>query len=386
MAETDADLAPFNLTGAESGHESAGAAAIDLERMAARVAELEYAYESLVEDSVVPILITDFEGKVLRANAAAARLGGVAKEALVGEALNSSRLSIGLRALQTVLPAARQNPELRERLETRWGNRTLSLDLHTRHTLLDGQPAIRWLVTDQTALQELERVRDEQVYMIVHDVRNPLGNIISSLELLKDSLQDPTMTPAPGALVNIALRSSRRISLLVESLMDMTRMEAGQFTLTTTTARLDTLIEHAVDFVKPTADRKRVPLRTEIEPNLPPVLINVNMIERVVVNLLDNACKFVAPGQAVTISARLGDGADVYISVHDDGPGILPEDQRRIFEKFSRGAGVGGQTPGTGLGLAFCKLAVETHGGRIWVESEIGRGSTFTFTLPIEAS
>jgi signal transduction histidine kinase len=249
-----------------------------------------------------------------------------------------------------------------------------------------GQPAIRWLVHDRTALQELERVRDEQIYMIVHDVRNPLGNIISSLELLKDSLQDPTMTPAPGALVNIALRSSRRISLLIESLMDMTRMEAGQFTLSTTAARLDALIEHAVEFVKPTADRKHIPLSVEIAPNLPPVLINVNMIERVVVNLLDNACKFVAPGQAVTISARLGTGADVHISVHDEGSGIPPEDQHRIFEKFSRDAGIGGQTPGTGLGLAFCKLAVETHGGRIWVESEVGKGSTFTFTLPIEAS
>jgi PAS domain S-box-containing protein len=386
MAEPDADLALARPAGAESGAENAGAAAADSESLAAHAAGLERAYESLIEDSVVPILITDYDGKVLRANAAAAQLAGVAKEALVGEPLNSSQLSIGLRVLHTALPAARQNPELGERLETRLSNRNLSLDLHTRHTMYGGQPAIRWLVHDRTALQELERVRDEQVYMVVHDVRNPLGNIISSLELLKDSLQDPTTTPAPGALVNIALRSARRISLLVESLMDMTRMEAGQFTLNTTTARLDTLIEHALEFVKPTADRKRILLRTEIEPNLPPVLINVNMIERVVVNLLDNACKFVEPGQAVTISVRLGHEADVHISVHDDGPGIPPEDQPRIFEKFSRGARAGGLPSGTGLGLAFCKLAVETHGGRIWVESEVGKGSLFTFTLPIGAS
>ena len=220
--------------------------------------------------------------------------------------------------------------------------------------------------------------------MIVNDLRNPLGNIISSMELLKDSIGDPNLTPSPAALVNIALRSSRRISLLIESLMDMTRMEAGHFTLSTATARLDTLIERAVDFVKPTADRKSIPLTIKIQPNLPPVLIDVNMIERVVVNLLDNAAKFVTPGQAVEISAVRSGPNEVAISVRDEGPGITPEDRPRLFQKFSRGTAVTGQTPGTGLGLAFCKLAVEAHGGRIRVDSQPGKGSTFTFSLPVE--
>jgi signal transduction histidine kinase len=201
---------------------------------------------------------------------------------------------------------------------------------------------------------------------------------------MRESLRDPNLTPAPGALLNIALRSARRISLLIESLMDVTRMEAGQFTLSTITARLDTLVERAVDFVKPTADRKRIPLTVEVQPDLPPVLIDVNMIERVVVNLLDNACKFAGPGQAVTVSARRNKPTEVEIAIRDKGPGIAPEDRPRLFQKFSRGAAVGGQTPGTGLGLAFCKLAVEAHGGQISVDSEPGKGSTFTFTLPVE--
>ncbi len=346
------------------------------------VAQLERSYQHLFEDSADPIVITDFEGVVIDANPGAVRLAKLAKEELIGKPLASDQMPAGLGALAAVLPAARQSAELRQTLDARLDNRDRSLHLHTRHVVYAGRPAIQWLIRDRTEQLELERARDEQIYMIVHDLRNPLGNIISSLELLRDSLREMRTLSAPVALVNVALRSSRRISLLVESLMDMTRMEAGHFTLSTTTARLDTLIERAVDFVKPTADRKQIPLSVDLEPDLPPLLIDVNMIERVVVNLLDNACKFVMPGQAVSVSARRSPGNQVVIAVRDEGPGIAPEDRARLFQKFGRGASVGGYTPGTGLGLAFCKLAVETHGGQIRVESEPGKGSTFTFTLP----
>jgi PAS domain S-box-containing protein len=372
---------------ADSDSAQAGPAADDSPPASAKLPTFEQAYRNLLEDNVDPVVITDLDGVVIDANLPAVRFARLAKKAeLIGEALNSERVSPALRSLNTSLPAARQNDSLHQTIDVRQDGRDFCLDLHTRHVARDGREAIQWLIHDRTEQQELERARDEQIYMIVHDLRNPLGNVISSLELLRDSLNDPNMTPAPGALLNIALRSSRRISLLVESLMDMTRMEAGQFTLTTTTARLDTLIEHAVDFVKPTADRKRIPLTVQLEAGLPPVLIDVNMIERVIVNLLDNACKFVLPGQAVAVGARRGQANEVEIYVRDEGPGIPPEDRARLFQKFSRGYSVSGHTPGTGLGLAFCKLAVVTHGGRISVDSEVGKGSTFTFSLPAETT
>jgi len=350
------------------------------------IAQMEKAYRDLIEDATDPIVITDLDGLILHANPAAASFANLSRDELPGKPLGFDRVAPGLRALNAVLPAARQNEEVHQLLDARSGHHDLKLDVHVRRILYQGRPALQWLVVDRAELLELERARDEQVYMIVHDLRNPLGNILSSLELLRESLKDPNMTPAPGSLVNIALRSSRRISLLVESLMDMTRMEAGQFTLNTITARIDALIGHAVDFVKPTADRKHIPLIMDIEPNLPPVLVDVNMIERVVVNLLDNACKFVAPGQKVTVGARRGQGNEVELFVRDEGPGIAPEDRPRLFQKFSRGAALGTQSPGTGLGLAFCKMAVETHGGRIFVDSEPGKGSTFTFTLQAETN
>jgi PAS domain S-box-containing protein len=356
----------------------------DAQRADSLADQIARSYKNLFEDSADPIVITDTDGIVLDLNPRAVQLMGVARENLIGKPLDGDRAPPDLHALKPALPAARRQPDLRQIVPARTGQPDRRLDLHARHIIYAGRPAIQWLIRDQTAPFEADAALDDQVYMIVHDLRNPLSNVISSLELLKDSLRDPNVTPAPGALVSIALRSSRRISLLVESLMDMTRMEAGRFTLTTTAARLDTLVERAVDFVKPMADRKRIPLSVDLAPNLPPVLVDVNMIERVIVNLLDNACKFVAPGQAVAIRAQRGEGHTVEIAVRDEGPGIAPDDRARLFQKFSRGPTASGHTPGTGLGLAFCKLAVETHGGRIWVDSAPGKGSTFAFTLPAE--
>ena len=370
----------------ESGHAPSDSPLSDQEqiaRLSARLKQVEESYRNLFEGSAAAIVITDHEGVVIDANLRARQFTGSTNEGLLGKPLGSDRMPSALHGLSSMLPAARQATELHRALELKSGGKELSLDVHTRHINHDGRPAIQWLIRDRTEQHSLDRALDEQIFMIVHDLRNPLGNVISSLELLRESILNPDTTPAPLALVTIALRSSRRISLLIESLMDVTRMEAGQFVLSTTTARLDTLIERAVDFVKPTADRKHIPLSVSIGTPLPPVLIDVNMIERVVVNLLDNACKFVTPGQAVHVSVQRADD-EIRISVRDEGPGITPEDRPRLFQKFSRGSSVSGQTPGTGLGLAFCKLAVEAHGGQISVDSEPGRGSTFTFTLPVE--
>lgn len=354
-----------------------------LESLLARLQQIEESYLNLIEDSSDAIVITDRDGVILNANPIAGRLAGASNKSLIGKSLQKDTSLPLLHALASALLSARQSPDLRQTLLSPGRDRDLRWEAHTRLIEFAGQMAIRWLIHVRPLPPELAGSNDDQVYMIVHDLRNPLSNVISSLELLRDSLRNPSMTPALVSLVNIALRSSRRISLLVESLLDLTRMEAGQYKLSTTTARLDTLIERAVDFVKPTADRKHIPLTVDIDPDLPPVLIDVNMIERVIVNLLDNACKFVTPGQAVHVSARRTDH-EVHISVRDEGPGIAPQDRPRLFQKFGRGTTTTSQATGTGLGLVFCKMAVEAHGGQITVESELGKGSTFTFTLPVE--
>jgi signal transduction histidine kinase len=216
--------------------------------------------------------------------------------------------------------------------------------------------------------------------MIFHDLRSPLGNIISSLEVLRESLigDDETIQ----SVLSIASRSSRRASRLVESLLDLDRLEGNQAVLNKTDTSIGALIAEAVEEVHPTAEAKGQFLRMELAPGLPTVQMDVDMVRRVLINLLENAIKFSRGGDLIQVSVKQ-DGEYLQIAVKDSGVGISPKDQERIFEKFTR-LGRHERSKGLGLGLAFCRLAVEAHEGRIWVESEEGEGSTFAFTLPYD--
>jgi signal transduction histidine kinase len=145
-------------------------------------------------------------------------------------------------------------------------------------------------------------------------------------------------------------------------------------------ASIGALIAEAVEEIYPTAEAKGQLLRMELPPRLPTLEIDVDMIRRVLINLLENAIKYTRGGDQITVKAASEDG-EVVVSVADSGPGIPAEDLDKIFDKFTRVTS-DDRPKGLGLGLAFCRMAVEAHGGKIWVESEEGKGSTFFFTLP----
>jgi signal transduction histidine kinase len=183
------------------------------------------------------------------------------------------------------------------------------------------------------------------------------------------------------SILSIALRSSRRLSRLVESLLDVGQLEAGKAVLHRSTAPIRSLIAEAVEEVHPIAENKGHALQFQLPPDLPQVEMDVDMIRRVLINLLENAIKYTRAGGKITASANRSNG-QVTVSVSDTGPGIPARAQVHIFDKFTR-VQEEGRPKGLGLGLAFCRLAVEAHGGRIWVESEEGKGSTFSFSLPV---
>jgi signal transduction histidine kinase len=148
-----------------------------------------------------------------------------------------------------------------------------------------------------------------------------------------------------------------------------------------TQSSLGALIVEAAEEVLPIAEAKGHVLKFDLAPDLPPVEMDVDMIRRVVINLLENAIKYTRSEGRIAISARREE-KQVIVGVSDTGPGIAPRDHARIFERFAR-LHRGESAKGLGLGLAFCRLAVEAHDGRIWVESDIGKGATFSFTLPL---
>ncbi len=216
--------------------------------------------------------------------------------------------------------------------------------------------------------------------MIFHDLRSPLGNVLSSLEVLKSSMKDDD--EALQTVLAIALRSGRRLSRLIEQLLDLEQLEAGQAVLHKSSGSLGTLVVEAVEEVHPVAEGKGHVLNFDLgSDDIPLVEMDAEMIRRVLINLLENAIKYSRAEGKISVTLDKLDN-ELRVGISDNSPGVPSEDQTRIFEKFAR-VQRKGRPKGLGLGLAFCRLAVEAHEGRIWVESQPGQGSTFYFTLPI---
>jgi len=334
-------------------------------------------YTSLFEDSVDPILITDLQGNIVDANHRAMSFLHRDRDTL----LQQSILAVH-KADEKVLGAdellSSENTLSLQSEAYPLGGRSIPVEVYAKRIELSDGPFIQWIMRDISERLELDELRDDLTSMIFHDLRSPLGNVISSLEVMQLGLPDDDQM---HSVLSIAYRSSRRASRLVESLLDLTRLEAGKAVLNKTKSSMSTLIAEAMEEVHPTADAKGQVLLFDLEPDLPPVDIDEGMIRRVLINLVENASKYTHGQGEIRVTARRKDDA-ILISVSDQGLGIPKAEQDRIFEKFTR-IQAESRPKGLGLGLAFCRLAVEAHSGKIWVESEESRGSTFYFTLPL---
>jgi NtrC-family two-component system sensor histidine kinase KinB len=181
--------------------------------------------------------------------------------------------------------------------------------------------------------------------------------------------------------VGLAIRSTERIQRLTNSLLDINRLEAGQSIGNRQSISPLSLVDDSVNEVIISAKNKDLVLEVDVPSNLPRIFVDGDMIRRVLINLLENAIRFTPLKGNIQIGVKREE-RNVKVWVKDSGPGILPAFQEQIFEKFSRLSTLGGSR-GLGLGLAFCRLAIEGHGGRIWVESKEGEGTSFIFLLPL---
>jgi signal transduction histidine kinase len=237
------------------------------------------------------------------------------------------------------------------------------------------------LQSENEALRQLEQRRLELSELVVHDLRNPLGNLFSALNMLELVLPREVLEEN-RELLEIARLSHLRMQDLVDSLLDIAQIEAGRPLGEREPTNLVTLMEEVMQLNAFALEKREMILVQNFPEDLPPVLANPNQIRRVITNLVDNAIKYSPKGGPLSITA-VSQKNMVRVSVIDAGPGVAPEERQRIFNRFAQ-AETGGIRPrGFGLGLSYCKLAVEAHNGRIWVESgPDGVGSSFVFTLP----
>jgi len=253
------------------------------------------------------------------------------------------------------------------------------VQVYVRQVEIDALPQLQWIIRDITERKNLDTLREDLINMIYHDLRAPLGNVVSSLDVLDSMLPDDA-DDTLRSLLDIAGRSTERIQRLTSSLLDMSRLEAGQPIGNRAPTPSRQLVKDAVEIIAPIATNKNQRIVESLPDDLPEVLVEADMIRRVLSNLLENAVKFSPPGGDLSIGARR-EGASVLYWVQDTGPGIPETEKERIFDKYTRLHAVDGPK-GLGLGLAYCRLAVEAHGGKIWVENRPDAGARFNLTLP----
>lgn len=228
---------------------------------------------------------------------------------------------------------------------------------------------------------ELEQLRDATTGMLVHDLRTPLTGLILGLDML-NIYAHRAKTEDFIELLGKSKSSANRLLNLINTILDTRKMQAGHFDLERSPCNIIAMVEEALQTVMRQIENSQQHVELDLMAEAALVLIDRTIIERVLENLLSNAAKFTPPGGHICIASRLVDPNWLEVSVSDSGPGVAPEQRSMIFELYGQ---VSGTQPrqGTGIGLTFCKLAIEAHGGSISVRDAPERGSTFWFTIPV---
>ncbi|HSJ54066.1 MAG TPA: GAF domain-containing protein [Anaerolineae bacterium] len=269
----------------------------------------------------------------------------------------------------------------------RKGTRQLYIEATVAPVLNPLGETIGWVTVlrDMTRQQDLERFREDLTSMVIHNLQGPLAAVISSLETLREMKE--IGDEMAEQLLSIALDSGRKLHSRIGTVLWLRRLEDRQIPLSRHPARLRGVVENVLDEYRAMANLSSVSMDSVLPPDLPCVFMDEEVISRVLSNLLDNALKYTPAQGRIEVRAVLETANNteaVVCSVADSGPGIAEQMREAIFGKFYQGDEWLGRRRGMGIGLHYCKLAVEAHGGRIWVDCEEGQGSIFSFTLPVD--
>jgi two-component system, NtrC family, sensor histidine kinase KinB len=337
-------------------------------------------YRELFEDSIDPMLITDWEGRIVEANRQAVLMSGYSNDELHTLTIDQfHEVNWGKTGMEFETLLADQVVSYESSMHKR-DETYMHVEVHARRVEFDEADSIQWILRDITERRKLDELREDLTAMIYHDLRSPLGNIVSSLDVISTMVpeQDQEMVLS---ILKIAENSTDRIQRLVSSLLDVNKLESGQPIADKKAVDPIQLITKAVEDVDPVAKGRRQTLLVSIPETLPLIWVDEDMTRRVLINLLENSSKFTPVEGKLEMGAQQ-EGEWIHMWVKDNGPGIPFTDQERVFDKYTRLRGTN-KSGGLGIGLAFCRLAVVGHGGKIWVESESGKGAAFHFTFPV---
>jgi PAS domain S-box-containing protein len=395
LTATTAKMAGGDLNAkvAVTSRDELGILAAEYNRMAERIRQLrtsdmgklmmaQQTTEAAIDSLYDPIIVTDGEGLVTKLNPAAEEIfgsqnentgkhiGEVARDlriaGAVAEAIESQRPVAG-EGMSSVLPLAVDGSERAFRL------RTTPMRDNGSHLL-----GAVTLLEDITHLREIDRLKSEFIATASHELRTPLTSVQMGVHLLLEGAAGE-LNDKQAEVLSACREDCERLDKLMRDLLDLSRIEAGESQPALKTVKTREFIVNATEDLRPQVESKGLTFNIVVPVGLPDVFIDRSQIERVLANLVVNAIRYTKQGE-IQIGAEPR-GSYVAISVSDTGTGILQEYLPHIFEKFVQVPGA--STGGAGLGLAISRLIVEGHGGQISVQSELGHGSTFTFTLPV---
>ena len=267
-----------------------------------------------------------------------------------------------------------------------FGNR-ITENLHQAYSGLEKkvEDRTRELAFANERLKELDRMKSDFVSHVSHELRTPLTAIQGAVDLVLREVAGP-LTEKQIHYLNRVRSNTQHLAGLINDLLDLSKIESGRIEVKSSRVSLSGLVHEVVEGLRPVAAEKSIALEAVLrEPSIL-VWADRDKINQVLTNLIGNAIKFTPVQGRITVSASKNGEESVQVSVSDNGPGVSADEKDKIFAKFYQIAEVNGEnSKGTGLGLAIAKALVELHGGKIWVESEEGRGSTFSFILPVSA-
>ncbi|HET9574815.1 MAG TPA: ATP-binding protein, partial [Nitrospira sp.] len=343
---------------------------------------------AMLTSMVEGVMVLDYKGRILQVNPALERMFGVTRAEARGRQSSEVFGHPKLNALVSTVLAQRTGQE--DEIILTPSGRCLDVEASVAGGEQDNEACAVLVFHDITELRRLENIRKDFVANVSHELRTPLTSIKGYVEALLDGGRDDPETSV--RFLDIILKQSDRLNLILEDLLQLSKIESGQVQFKQEPLHIGSVVERTIAMVKPLADKKQHRLSSQIAADLPLISGDQERLVQVLANLVDNAIKYTPEGGLITVAARripvAKDTADeqrdgIELTVTDTGIGIPERDRPRVFERFYRvDKARSRELGGTGLGLAIVKHIVEGHGGQVWVEGNVPTGSRFVVRLP----